>query len=117
MFDVFIICPVRIATDYQKAEINECIEKLKKQGKTVYYPATDTNQIDETGFGICTNNTNAIKNSKEVYIYYDKTSQGSLFDLGVAFALNKPLTIINKKDIVVTQGKSFANMILYWSEQ
>lgn len=113
MFDVFLICPVRSASEEQKKEIGAYIEKLNAEGKKVYYPATDTNQTDDIGFRICKDNAVAILNSKEVHIFWDKNSQGSLFDLGVAFALCKPLVIANK--IEKTEGKSFANMLLKWS--
>jgi nucleoside 2-deoxyribosyltransferase len=109
---IFIICPVRFATEDQKEDIQNYIDKLEKQGYNVYYPARDTNQTDDTGYRICTDNYNAIKKSDEVHIYFDPNSKGTLFDLGIAFALRKPIRIINL--IEKTKGKSFSNMILEW---
>jgi hypothetical protein len=117
VYDVFLICPVRDARPEQKKTMKHYINSLEKQGKTVYYPARDTNQIDSIGYRICTDNKTALLNSKEIHIFYDKTSQGSLFDLGMAFASDKPLFIVNIKDIEQTEGKSFANMIIEWSRQ
>ncbi len=113
-YDVFLICPVRDANLEQKQKMEEYIQKLESEGKTVYYPARDTYQVDPTGYRICNDNKNAIEQSKELHIFYDKTSQGSLFDLGMAFAFNKPLTIVNLDEIEQTDGKSFANMIVHW---
>jgi hypothetical protein len=114
-YDVFLICPVRDANETQKTVMKDYINKLELEGKKVYYPARDTNQIDNIGFRICTDNKKAIEESKEIHIFFDKTSQGSLFDLGMAFALEKPLTIVNIEDLEKTETKSFTNMILKWS--
>jgi len=48
-----------------------------------------------------------------VFFVWDGKSQGCLFDLGVAFALNKPLTVISAPENVES-GKSFQNMARYW---
>ena len=112
---VFLICPVRAATDEQKFRLASYIEKLEKSGKKVYYPARDTDQNDSKGFRICTDNVRAIRRAHEVHIFFDPQSQGTLFDLGAAFALRKKLVIANPDDVVLTEGKSFANMITVWS--
>lgn len=113
-YDVFLICPVRNATDEQKERMNNHIELLETKGRKVYYPARDTNQDDEYGYRICTDNYEAIRDSETVHIFWDKNSTGSLFDIGVAFALNKKVEIINVEEVEMTQGKSFSNMILLW---
>jgi hypothetical protein len=116
-YDVFLICPVRNATDDQKAWMKGYIEQLEDAGMKVYYPARDTDQNDNIGFRICEDNRSAIFNSKEIHIFWDKDSQGSLFDLGMAFMMNKPLVIVNKIKVVLTDSKSFSNMILEWDRQ
>lgn len=117
MYDVFLICPVRNANEETVTKIRQYKERLKRKGKTLYYPGDDTDQNDAIGFRICTDNKNALANSKEVHIWYDKNSQGSLFDLGMAFALNKPLVIVNPEEIEITPHKSFGNMILEWNKK
>jgi len=114
---VFLICPVRNATGYQKQEMASYIENLESKGIDVYYPARDTNQVDDTGYRICKDNLNAIREANEVHIFWDKDSSGSLFDLGMAFALNKPIFIANGCDVKLTDGKSFANMISEWAKK
>lgn len=111
---IFIICPVRGATDGQQNDIRQYISVLKSRGDTVYYPADDTDQTDATGYRICADNRKAMLNSDEAHIYWDKNSRGSLFDLGMAFAMHKPIKIINGIELSI--GKSFTNMICRWSE-
>lgn len=120
-YDVFLICPVRDANPEQKKVMEEYITKLESEGKVVYYPARDTDQIDPIGYRICCDNRQAIFDSKEVHLFYDKTSQGSLFDLGMTFMadliMDKPIKLVNKDDIEITPHKSFGNMIVKWSKQ
>lgn len=116
-YDVFLICPVRGASEGQKAKMHEYIQKLEDAGKKVYYPAKDTDQNDSIGLRICTENVAAIKEAAEVHIYYDPNSTGTLFDLGAAFAANKKLVIANIDDLAPTPGKSFTNMMIAWSQR
>ena len=115
MIDVFLICPVRNATDEQKRRMNDYINGLERSGKTVYYPARDTDQNDNIGYRICNDNREAIRQAKEVHIFWDKYSNGSLFDLGMAFAMNKELIIANIEELEISDGKSFSKMIEHWS--
>ena len=96
MYDIFLICPVRNVTEKQKKQMMNYIDQLELGGAKVYYPTRDNpyEDTDAVGYQICKENTNAIKNSKEVHIFWDKDSQGSLFDLGSAFALDKKLRIV-----------------------
>jgi len=115
---IFLICPVRNQTGEQGQKIRSYIEEQRSLGHEVYYPFEDTEQNDPLlGFGIITQNTRAIRNADEVHIWWDKTSKGSLFDLGAAFALHKPLVIANIEDVEPTTFKSFENVICEWSFQ
>ena len=118
--NVFLICPVRDANQEQKEKMEQYISNLELQGITVYYPARDTNQIDSIGYRICSDNRQAILDAKEVHVFYDKTSQGSLFDLGMAFMadlfIGKPLKLVNINEIDITPNKSFSNMIIEWNK-
>lgn len=113
---IFVICPVRNADESEKKYIKDFINRLKVDNE-VYYPAEDTDQVDPIGYRICQDNAKAIAESDAVFIFWNADSKGSLFDLGVAFALNKPLCIINHEDIVPTDGKSFTNMISEWERR
>jgi len=108
----FLICPVRNVDYKTQNRIRDVVEKLESQGHSVYWPSRDTDQTDPVGVDICESNRLAILESDVVAIYYDSKSQGSTFDIGIAFADRKPLMIINK--IEPTEGKSFANVLLNW---
>ena len=84
--------------------MSEYIAKLKSEGKKVYYPGTDTNQLDSIGYRICDDNRKAIEGK----------STGSFFDLGMSFALKKRLYIVNKSEYVMTKTKSFENITTEW---
>jgi nucleoside 2-deoxyribosyltransferase len=113
--NIYLCCPVRgIDPEYRKA-IEDQVKRLEDKGITVYYPARDTNQSDDTGYGICIDNLAAIRQAKMVYVIWDGKSQGVLFDLGMAFALGKPVVPVYDMFPPFTPGKSFANMVRDWS--
>jgi nucleoside 2-deoxyribosyltransferase len=114
---IFLICPVRNASQGQIQKLKEYKNTLRRYGHEVYYPTDDNpyEDSDDVGFTICTENAKAIQEADEVHIFWDKNSSGSLFDLGCAFGLGKPLRIVNLDEVERTEGKSFANMILKWS--
>lgn len=114
---IFIICPVRMASEQEKRRLEKYVIELTSEGNSVYYPAVHTNQEDtETGgYRICSDNRNAIMEADEIHVFWNPESKGTLFDLGMAFALKKPLILANPEDIIPEEGKSFLNMICYWS--
>jgi hypothetical protein len=109
----FLICPVR---GKDSNDLMWVVEKLEREGWDVHYPPRDTNQNDPTGLQICKDNVDAIRSSDVVHIYYDENSRGSLFDLGSAFGLGKPIVVVNIDDLEKTEGKSFINMIIDWQK-
>lgn len=101
-----IICPVRKGTPQ---EVTDYVAMLEHQGHKVHFPPRDTNQNDVTGVNICLNHFHAISEADEVHIWYDPTSQGVHFDLGMAFVLGKPLKLIN--DPPDNSDKSYIKVI------
>lgn len=84
---IFLICPVRNQDEATRLLLEEI-----SQDPTIYYPARETNQLDETGgLRICADNRFAMESAKEIWFVWDGLSQGSIFDLGMAFALAKPI--------------------------
>ena len=106
----FLICPVRGHSPEETADI---VASLEEQGYIVHWPPRDTDQEDATGLRICGDNTTAIECADVVHIVWDGKSQGCLFDLGVAFALDKTLIPIALPER--TEGKSFQNMMEAWA--
>lgn len=110
MKKTFLICPVR-GHDMQETE--DIVKKLESEGWKVHWPPRDTNQEDEHGYNICTENMNAIKYADVVHIVWDGKSTGSVFDMGMAFALGKKIVPISMPPL--TEYKSFQNMVHVWA--
>ncbi len=106
----FLICPVR----NQSPEIKAIIEPVLADPE-VYYPARDTKQDDPIGLQICTDNRAAIRKASEVLFVWDGQSQGCLFDLGMAFMMEKPVKVISVPPL--TDGKSFQNMVIEYTRE
>ena len=106
----FLICPVR---GHKPEETALIVEKLEEEYE-VHWPPRDTNQNDKTGLNICFDNRRAIRNADIVHVVWDGKSQGCLFDLGMAFDMQKPIRCISLPS--ESEGKSFQNMIRAWQE-
>ena len=112
---IFVICPVRNADPEVTAAIAEAVAELEAEGHIVHWPARDTDQKDPIGNRICAVNCQAIEEADRVIIWWDPDSQGSLFDIGMAWALRKPLSLMNHVDF--EPGKrSFAAMLNWWAD-
>ena len=111
MKKAFLICPVR---GHSPEETEEVVNDLEAKGYDVHWPHRDTNQDDTAGLDICKQNRNAINQADCVFIVWDGKSTGSLFDLGMAFAMKKTLHIIKLPEL--TEGKSFQNMMWLWEK-
>lgn len=138
---IFIVCPVRrphvgflmrmsrivlktlfsIEGGWTKTQdaIKARVVKLEKKGFGVYWPARDNpyQNTDKVGIQIITFNRQKMLWADEIHIWYDKNSAGSVFDIGMFWALIhvrgfKKFVIINREDIVPTPHKSFENVIL-----
>lgn len=105
----FLIAPVRGKPGEAFAAV---VKELERGGFDVYWPARDTDQSDNVGFQICSQNAAAIAAADVVHVIWDGKSQGCLFDLGIAFALKKPIIALDLPPR--TAERSFQNMILIW---
>jgi hypothetical protein len=108
----FLICPVR---GHDPKEFSSLVSELEKEYE-VHFPPRDTDQVDETGYRICSDNFKAILESDIVHIVWDGKSHGGLFDAGMTFALHKlfgkKIKVISVPDL--TRSKSFQDMFNYW---
>lgn len=111
MKKVFIICSVRGASEEYRIKLENYVSELENKGVIVHLPHRDTNQ-NARGFDICIQNANAIKDSDEVHIFYNSSSQGTHFDMGVAFALNKLIIVVENEKY--SEGKSYPRMLDEW---
>jgi len=53
-----------------------------------------------------------MKESAAVHVWFDPNSKGVLFDIGMAFALGKPIRLANREELSPTEQKSFQNVLL-----
>ena len=109
---IFMICPVREADEEEKAFLQDYISNLEQEGHKVHYPPRDTNQDDPIGYYICRENRQAILDADEVHIYFTPKSKGTLFDIGMAFMMEKPIVLVNIDKIEKTPHKSFPNVLI-----
>lgn len=112
---IFLICPVRNATIEQRKWIEDFVEEKYNEGCIIHAPHLHTRQEDLFGgYAICKQNAEAVASSEEVDIYYDQTSTGSVFDLGVSYALHKPLIVLNSEEIEFNNDDLIDNIIKSW---
>ena len=114
---IFLICPVRGIDPETKQAIAGYVRQIEAEDVEVYWPARDTDQTDQHGWTICTRNRSAILDANEIHIWYDPKSIGSVFDIGMVFALFgvgwvKKVVIANPDAVQPTPGKSFENVLL-----
>jgi nucleoside 2-deoxyribosyltransferase len=114
---IFVICPVRNLEENMREHIELEVTRWEAEGHQVHLPYRDTNQADSVGLNICKENRTAIEAADEVRIFWDGQSTGSLFDLGMAFALRKPIHPAIGCFPRMTNGKSFQNMVYAWEER
>ncbi len=119
MGSVYIVCPVTSATPQQTAAIRAYVEHLEADGHRVYWPARDTIQDDPTGgWNVCEQNARAIMAADEIHVWWDRTSRGSIFDIGVAWALRmlgKSQRVVLANTFDVPEGKAFEKVLLQWA--
>ena len=84
---IHIICPVRGVTVGQMLEMDAYAARLRAEGYQVHYPPDSVNQEDETGFNICLGHFNSMIEANEVHVFWDLSSKGSHFDLGMLFTM------------------------------
>ena len=109
--NIFVICSVRGTTDEYRAKLEAYAKQLEECGHIVHLPHRDTNQED-TGLNICKENRYYMMYSDEVHIFYSPASQGTHFDMGVAFALGKKIRVI--ENVQYGEGKSYPRMLDEW---
>lgn len=123
MRSIFLICPVRNASPEAIVQLRTYVAGLEQAGHRVHWPARDTAQDDPIGTRICRDNARALLAADEVHVWYDKGSQGSIFDFGMLFMATqvigppKRVRIANPDDVEPTEGKSFQNVLFDIAER
>jgi len=107
---IHLICPVRNATEEQQREIDEYAIKLENEGHIVHNPKYAVDQNDPSGWNICMAHLKSMEISDRVDVFWDPTSYGSHFDLGMVFALRLPVKIVKMYDERKNE-KSYSNVL------
>jgi hypothetical protein len=85
---IFLISPVRKITKKERKAIKEYVGVLENKGYTVYWPLRDTPQEDPYGgYRVCLTNFFKMREATEIHVWFSPKSEGSIFDLGMLFAL------------------------------
>ena len=113
MKNIFIICTVRTATPEYRKRLENYVFDLESKGFQVHLPHRDTNQT-QTGFEICSENKEAIIKADEVHIFYNPNSLGTHFDMGVSFALDKKIVVV--ENLSYDQGTSMLHVLMEWEK-
>jgi len=99
---VYVLSPVRQATDEQKAVVDKYAELLRDQEVEVVNPRLDVVQEDETGYNIVMAELNFLhriaQEGGRVDIFWNlggKLSEGSRVDVGMAMALGLELKLVD----------------------
>ena len=113
---IYIICPVRKATDDEVKLLREYMSTLEEQGHEVFLPNDHAPQEDPVGEKIVKMELEEIKKADEVHIFWHVESYGSHFDLGAALALGKPIKMIHEfvKD---GEAKSYSKVIKLYEKR
>ncbi|MEK9179865.1 MAG: hypothetical protein AAB897_00400 [Patescibacteria group bacterium] len=115
---IFLICSVRKADEKERAAQLAYVKKLEMAGHEVYWPTRDNphQKTDLIGLLICDWNREAIFLAQEIHIWYSSDSEGSKFDFGMVFMLNRSrnvkIVIANPEAVRPTPHKSFENVLL-----
>jgi hypothetical protein len=97
------------------SETEDLVRRLEGDGWEVHWPPRDTDQEDETGYRICWDNRRAIERADVVFVVWDGQSKGSLFDLGMAFAMEKPIRVVEMPP--QTEQRSLQNVAREWERR
>ena len=108
---VYVICPVRRISDNQRADVLAHVSMLEDKGHIVFVPFRDNvAETPENGLLVCRNNRAALEEAEAILVFWDPMSAGSIFDLGMAFALRK--SIMLGWEIQRNGDESFENLLL-----
>jgi len=83
------------------------VKFLESLGHMVYFPMRDTLQEGTNAPEVVRANMKAIMWADEVHVIWDGKSYGTIFDMGNAYALGKPLRIIHVNKIKEKMNKLY----------
>jgi hypothetical protein len=114
MKKVYLICPVRGASEADRRFAEEYVAGLERDGVRVHYPPRDVDQTDDgVGLAISEAHREAMLGCDEVHVIWQPGSVGSHFDFGMAFMLRawKKILIVLARPVEPTPTKSYGNKL------
>jgi hypothetical protein len=102
--DIYLIHPVANQTKEEKQFLDDYVSRIESNGKKVHYPSRDVDQNDPIGLRICSEHRDAMKEVKAAHWFYNPTSRGSVFDMGMAYMAKKELLVVNPNDVKEEQN-------------
>ena len=90
----YAICPVRHATEEQLGVMLDVVEGVREAGNEVHSPPTEVTPHCPTGLSICEAHLKAMVECDSVLLFYDETSGGSKFDLGIVRWAFWPIMVV-----------------------
>lgn len=97
---------------YMRVRVAEAVEKLEADGWEVYWPSRDNGHEGIDGWEVNGENAAQMAQCDFVHIMWDGKASGLLFGLGMAFALQKSIKVIQVPD--QTTWQSFQNLVHRW---
>ena len=110
---IYVICPVRNADPEVTNLVKAHVSKLEQEGHNVYWPPRDAPQADPTGSAICWTHWRAMEMCDRVDVFWDVSSFGSHFDLGMAYGFGKSLRLVHLC-VPDTMSKSYVKVMRGW---
>lgn len=118
---IYILCPVRKATPEEKEYLDEYVKKLESNPDLeckVHYPPRDVEQDPSiSNLEIISKHQQFMETCDEVHAYWNGTSEGGYFDLGMAFMAKCPIRLINFDKLKKTPERSFLNSLIELHEK
>ena len=109
MKKAYLACPM---VGIHRKVLTDIIEKLSKDWE-VYFPPRHTTR--DLGHGAATENLEALKEADMVFVVWEGQSRWVLFAMGMAFALGKPIQIL--ESLPTTEWISFQNVLFEWAKE
>lgn len=105
----YVACPMTVTG----RTVAENLRQLK-QKYDVFFPPTDS-VADDIGYRVAQQSREEMAKADIVFVCWDGKSRWVLFAMGMAFALGKPISIIDSKP--PTEWVSFENVLYHWHKE
>jgi hypothetical protein len=123
---VYLICPVRNVEPRQAEEIRRYVQEMEAGGKyEFHFPPRDVDQSnDDGGVRICQQHMEAMAGCDAVHVWWDDSSKGSHYDLGMAAMLRhlakqqgRNVAVVVANCTTTVQEKSFQNVLVALAQE